>query len=250
MKLSCKVIEDMLPIYHDGICSDESATLVEAHLAQCQQCRNILRDLRSEIKMPEKMADDLEPLKAIQNRWKKTQRTSLKKGIALALTALLLAAGILTGIWYFGYAKYYFEMTGKMDHTDPANAYFSSSDYMLEKEGYRFEVWMPTVLSDYGFARVTDGQSIVLFLHPQTGGRHDFWFYIMDENDQAQSVYLKPDMTPDFQKYFQRNWGEAVIDQVGKLVIENREEIIKMSREVYELWGIDLFPEFNGGQRE
>ena len=29
MKLSCKVIEDMLPIYYDGVCSDESATLVE-----------------------------------------------------------------------------------------------------------------------------------------------------------------------------------------------------------------------------
>ena len=39
MKLSCKVIEDMLPMYYDGVCSDESAALVEEHLKECPECR-------------------------------------------------------------------------------------------------------------------------------------------------------------------------------------------------------------------
>ena len=32
MKLPCKVIEDMLPMYYDKVCSQESAALVEEHL--------------------------------------------------------------------------------------------------------------------------------------------------------------------------------------------------------------------------
>ena len=35
MKTSCKIIEDLLPMYHDGICSDESAVLIEEHLREC-----------------------------------------------------------------------------------------------------------------------------------------------------------------------------------------------------------------------
>jgi len=32
MKLSCKVIEDILPMYYDGVCSKESAALDEDQL--------------------------------------------------------------------------------------------------------------------------------------------------------------------------------------------------------------------------
>ena len=36
MKTSCKIIEDLLPMYHDGICSEESAVLIEEHLKECE----------------------------------------------------------------------------------------------------------------------------------------------------------------------------------------------------------------------
>ena len=47
MKLSCKVIEDMLPMYYDGICSEESSALIEEHLKDCPYCSNILLELRT-----------------------------------------------------------------------------------------------------------------------------------------------------------------------------------------------------------
>ena len=46
MKLSCKVIEDMLPMYYDKVCSEESAALVEEHLKSCTHCSQMLSDLR------------------------------------------------------------------------------------------------------------------------------------------------------------------------------------------------------------
>ena len=43
--ISCAVVQDLLPLYHDGVLSEESGRLVEAHLAQCPQCRDVLAAL-------------------------------------------------------------------------------------------------------------------------------------------------------------------------------------------------------------
>ena len=33
--MKCEVIRDLLPLYSDGVCSEESRRLTEEHLAQC-----------------------------------------------------------------------------------------------------------------------------------------------------------------------------------------------------------------------
>lgn len=39
--ISCAVVQDLLPLYHDGVLSEESCRLVEAHLAQCPRCQEV-----------------------------------------------------------------------------------------------------------------------------------------------------------------------------------------------------------------
>jgi hypothetical protein len=34
----CKIVKDLLPLYFDGVCSDESRKLVEAHVKNCESC--------------------------------------------------------------------------------------------------------------------------------------------------------------------------------------------------------------------
>ena len=85
MKLSCKVIEDMLPMYYDGVCSGESAALVEEHLRDCPHCGHILSELRSDIATPQKNVDDMKPLKKIQKSYKK-----MKMHWLIAIVAILL----------------------------------------------------------------------------------------------------------------------------------------------------------------
>lgn len=48
MKNNCDIIRDLLPLYVDGVCSQESAKLVEEHLTDCQSCRELLDKLRGE----------------------------------------------------------------------------------------------------------------------------------------------------------------------------------------------------------
>ena len=47
MKNSCDVIRDLLPLYADEACSNDSRKIVEEHLAECPECSTMLRRLQS-----------------------------------------------------------------------------------------------------------------------------------------------------------------------------------------------------------
>ena len=46
MKIDCNVIRDLLPLYADGACSEESRVMVEEHLQECQSCSDLLLKIR------------------------------------------------------------------------------------------------------------------------------------------------------------------------------------------------------------
>ena len=46
--LPCAVVRDLLPLYHDGVVSSDTSDLIEAHLEDCESCRNELNSIRSD----------------------------------------------------------------------------------------------------------------------------------------------------------------------------------------------------------
>ncbi len=44
-KISCNVTKDLLPVYLDDICSEESKSLVEEHLQECAKCKQFLEQM-------------------------------------------------------------------------------------------------------------------------------------------------------------------------------------------------------------
>lgn len=46
MKLSCEIIQDLLPLYVDNACSADSRKAVEEHVAQCPACRQYLQTIQ------------------------------------------------------------------------------------------------------------------------------------------------------------------------------------------------------------
>ena len=85
MKLPCKVIEDMLPMYYDKVCSEESAALVEEHIKDCPHCSQMLSDLRADIDIQEKHIDDIKPLKKMQKSYRK-----MRLGWLIAIICILV----------------------------------------------------------------------------------------------------------------------------------------------------------------
>ena len=39
MSKNCEIIKDLLPLYADDVCSEESRKLVAEHIAKCSECR-------------------------------------------------------------------------------------------------------------------------------------------------------------------------------------------------------------------
>lgn len=54
--MKCEIIRDLLPLYIENLCSEESRREVEAHLASCGRCRAEYRELTADI--PVEKADE------------------------------------------------------------------------------------------------------------------------------------------------------------------------------------------------
>lgn len=50
-KISCDVINDILPLYADEVVSEDTRAIVEEHLAECEKCTAKYRQMKSEIDM-------------------------------------------------------------------------------------------------------------------------------------------------------------------------------------------------------
>jgi len=98
MKLPCDVIQDLLPLYHDKICSTESRTLVEEHLRECGACKTLLSKIGEELEHPRSAQDEAKPLKAIQSEWKKSKKLSFIKGTFIAVIICALLVGGYIGL--------------------------------------------------------------------------------------------------------------------------------------------------------
>lgn len=93
-QVSCKIIEDLLPLYVEGICSEESRRMVEEHLKGCEACRKTLEALRMDpgVSLPQpEVKKEKKILDEAARKWrKKVWRTFLKgAGAAMAVTACL-----------------------------------------------------------------------------------------------------------------------------------------------------------------
>ncbi|WP_010250022.1 zf-HC2 domain-containing protein [Acetivibrio cellulolyticus] len=90
MKTNCKIIQDLLPLYIDDFCSNESRSLVEDHLKECEICSRKFNDQKCEIEVNEELIK--ENLKA--KRPFKKIITCLT--VALIIIAILIPVSILT----------------------------------------------------------------------------------------------------------------------------------------------------------
>lgn len=95
MKLTCEVIRDLLPLYHDGVCSNESKMIVDEHLAGCEGCKADLETMNHVFPQMHKEQNlkEAEAVIKLSRRWKKGMFLSLLKGVLL--TILTVAAMLL-----------------------------------------------------------------------------------------------------------------------------------------------------------
>lgn len=96
--MTCEIIKDLLPLYADGICSEESAAQIKEHLEECEECRRKLEHYQASIAQKDtqdaKEDDMLRPMKKVKRKLRRHKWLSVTLGIFL--TILLAGLGVLT----------------------------------------------------------------------------------------------------------------------------------------------------------
>ena len=110
MKITCNIIEDLLPLYVDDMVSEDSRKLVEEHLKGCPACRKMQEEMMRENRLTAGIKDgnsvqinktEAEPLKKIRRRIRKKRILSV-----ILAVVLVAAAGGAGHYWYYDKENY------------------------------------------------------------------------------------------------------------------------------------------------
>ena len=108
MKNKCDIVQDLLPLYVDGCCTQSSRELVEEHLQECAACKQVFGEMTGDIPTPEEHQPEAEPVPAEpvpeepEKKHEKTFRKGMKKirrrWIASLIVVIILVPFVLLGI--------------------------------------------------------------------------------------------------------------------------------------------------------
>ncbi len=91
MKMNCEIIQDLLPSYVDEVCSKSTKECVEAHIAECKECRELVHIYKEN----DFSAESLD--KKQIDGWKKIKNKVKKQSIfSYALLVVLIVFGFYT----------------------------------------------------------------------------------------------------------------------------------------------------------
>ena len=91
MKHKCEVISDLIPLYAENLCSEESSRIVAEHIAECPDCCEKLKKMNTGISV--RADKDISVIRKIK------KRIRIEK---IAITAAVGAA-VIAGMWFTGF---------------------------------------------------------------------------------------------------------------------------------------------------
>lgn len=154
MKMDCEVIRDLLPLYAEKMISAQSRALTEAHLAECESCRQYLADLTAPEPDVQFRIDSAQQFVRFEKKKKRKFGAKVAMTTLLTVCAAILALGVLfsgtAGLLVFSIVA----PTVQVD-TDPAHY----SQYMGEtaQKEYRNKCSMDETLFP---AELTDNMQV------------------------------------------------------------------------------------------
>ncbi len=106
VQTNCEIIKDLLPLYIDECCSDESSKVVEIHLKECDDCKSVFESMVSDSVDNGREEFVPEKIKRITD-WKASVLQSILLFVSFAILAVSITFeaytpyGITNGIWAF-----------------------------------------------------------------------------------------------------------------------------------------------------
>ena len=98
MTYPCGIIRDLLPLYIDDVCNEDSRQVIERHLSECEECRNYYDVMKNTGDFVEKKKESLEDMK-MENSLKNVKNKINKKIRNIIFTAV--AAVIVFAVGFY-----------------------------------------------------------------------------------------------------------------------------------------------------
>lgn len=95
-EMKCTIIQDILPLYIDGVVSSDTKELVDEHLQRCEKCQKEYESMKQVLYLPVENKPSL--FRNMSKKWR-------KKKVMISLGSILATAAILMGT--FLYVFYY-----------------------------------------------------------------------------------------------------------------------------------------------
>lgn len=103
MKVTCNVIKDILPLYLENMLSDDSCTMVEEHIDQCQECKKYLNEMRTFNEMP--VDRNISPLLKIKSSLRKKKIQTAIFSMMFSIMLFVITIAFLTAPEYIPYSE-------------------------------------------------------------------------------------------------------------------------------------------------
>lgn len=172
MKLSCNVILDLLPLYYDQVCSDETKALVEEHLSSCESCREALKSMGGELPIPKQDIESVEILKNI----KKELRTKEVRWMFIIIIIAILGFSLHNILQY------------ELFPVSPSTTYVSNMSELSDGTiGFHLNVNSYRGLGNFNYELSEDGAT--LYIVPVSGIFPDLSY----SNIDSANIYYNPE---------------------------------------------------------
>ena len=236
MSKQCKIIEDLLPLYHDGVCSEESRQMVEAHLSECEECRKLLAQIDDDIIFPAK-DEDVEELKGISKAVRRGKNKALLAGILISLAVILVSFAGISAWWYFYEYNYYLAFADGQTLSSEANIKNEinpTQTYTWCDDTYQYTVSVPDFLDTGGFAGMSrldnnEARTVELAITRWENEKYIFHVFV---NDAETVRYFIVDS--DLNLY--GNYTEEEMANRKMELDECKDEVQKIINDAIEMW--------------
>lgn len=95
-KISCSIAKDLMPLYMDGVLSEETTEVMKVHLEGCENCRKEYEIMEQEWNLPSTVKLQEENKKMLKELKSQIKRKRILTGVvAVFLAAMVFASGYL-----------------------------------------------------------------------------------------------------------------------------------------------------------
>lgn len=228
--IPCNVIVDLLPLYKENICSDETKDLVEEHLRSCEECRQLCEQMTVPQNENNNMPDEAETFKKVGKKIKKGK--FYRRVLVFIFTIFAIVNAAWLKLKFFPYKDYAFGMIeydkdeGKLYQEFYVDYYFnvdfpnyldffSGKLYVWKSNGYRN--WnvtelriIPRVIGDTKYAVTVRTETGVYSIPITESLEFDPSGYKVHDNDETikKLIYENRDEIEELMKAAQDKWGD------------------------------------------